>query len=488
MTFDYDVFISYPHISNIDDNNNYNGWVAKFHDRLSILLTNLLGRKARIWRDNRLQVGAPFNDEIYDKLSKSKVFLCVTSPAYIQSKWCLNELREFLRLANQSGNLITGEHSRIIPVVKTYMPIEQRPREIQNYIYKEFYKIDENLGGVPLEFGQESGERGYEDYKTKLDEVVWAIFNTVNQIRDESPDDVRKTVFLAETTFDKRDEYERIKNELIARGFTILPDNPLPKDHIDTYKEAVESYLRRSFLSIHLLGKSYGTILDGATESIIHLQNNWAAKHSKSDRNFKRLIWIPQTLEQIDERQKSFLEWLQNNAEAQNGAEVLIRLFEGFKTRMLQVIAKPKNEPNDNLIRVYLMCDKPDFDYIPYVGKYLYNKGYEVMQLSRTDETLQHHKSHLMYCDATLILYGKTHKGWVDERLYDTTIRVKGWGREEAILCRAIFITNPETEEKQNLFIQSAKLLPPCYEEIPSHALESSLAEFVNDIEQAFNN
>lgn len=487
MAFDYDVFISYPHISNVDDDNNYNGWVAKFHDRLKRVLTDLLGREAQIWRDNKLQAGAPFGDAIIDKLSKSRVFLCVISPAYTQSEWCLKELKGFLRLARQSGNLKIGEHSRVLPVIKTYVASAQRPSEIKEFIYKEFYKKDENLGGVPLEFGQEAGERGYEDYKTKMQEVAWSILNTIEQLGDNSSDDIRKTIFLGETTNDIKNEHDKIRSELVAREFIVLPDKPLPRDDANSYREAVQSYLQRSFLSIHLMGKSYGMILEGEEESVVYLQNEWAAERSKQDNQFKRLIWISQNLDATDRRQIDFLNRLQNSEEAQNGAEILIRLFEGFKTRLQQILTKPKHTPPDNLISIYLMCDKPDFDYIPYVGKYLYNKGYEVKQLSRTDDTLQYHKSHLLYCDATLILYGKTHKGWVDERHYDTTKRVKGWGRESDILCKAIFITNPETEEKHQLFIQSAKILP-CYEELSNKALETSLNEFINDLEQAFSN
>ncbi|MGN7887510.1 TIR domain-containing protein [Dyadobacter sp. 22481] len=486
MNFHYDVFISYPHISNIDDSNNYNGWVAKFHVGLKRRLTDLLGREAKVWRDNKLQAGAPFRKDIYDKLSKSKVFLCVISPAYMHSSWCLDELREFLRLANLEGNLIIGEHSRVVPVVKTYTSKQQRPFELKDFIYKEFYKIDETIG-VPLELGQESGERGFEEYKIKLGEIAWSIFKTVTLIKDESLEDIQKTIFLADTTYDIRDEYDRIKNELLARGFTVLPDKMLPKDHVDAYKSEVESCLKRSFLSIHLLGKSYGMILDGATESTAVLQNFWAADRSKIDTSFKRLVWVSQNLEDIDERQKAFLEFLQSDASAQDGAEILIRPFEGFKTRILQVMSKPVPGLDDGLVRIYIMYDKPDFDYFPHVARYLYHKGYEVKQLSQTDEALQHHKSHLMYCDATLILYGKTHLGWVDERLYDSTIRVKGWGRTSEILCKAIFITNPETKEKQNLFIKSAKLLAPCYDEIPSQALESSLDEFLSDLEKSLS-
>src|SRR5437868_3136081 len=114
-----DVLISYPHLSNRDDDSGYNGWVAKFHRRLNDRLTQFLGRDARIWRDNKLSVGADFSAEIKARLKEARVLLCVLAPGYVHSDWCMTELREFHSFAAQNGNLTVNNQSRIIPVIKS---------------------------------------------------------------------------------------------------------------------------------------------------------------------------------------------------------------------------------------------------------------------------------------------------------------------------------------------------------------------------------
>src|SRR5256885_4987051 len=114
MLFEHDVFISYPHLSNQDDDFGHNGWVAKFDKDLKLSLSGFLGRDARIWRDNKLPYGAVFGDAICKRLAKSCTLLCILSPAYVRREWCLKELREFRQAASQANGLVVGDQSRII--------------------------------------------------------------------------------------------------------------------------------------------------------------------------------------------------------------------------------------------------------------------------------------------------------------------------------------------------------------------------------------
>lgn len=64
MPFEHDVFISYPHLSNKDDESGQNGWVARFHRDLKVRLDDMLGREARVWRDNKMAFGTIFSEAI----------------------------------------------------------------------------------------------------------------------------------------------------------------------------------------------------------------------------------------------------------------------------------------------------------------------------------------------------------------------------------------------------------------------------------------
>jgi hypothetical protein len=488
MPFEHDVFISYPHLSNQKDASGQNGWVAKFHNRMKACLSDVLGREARIWRDNKLPIGAVFGDEIRDRLRKSKSLICILSPAYINSEWCLRELKEFHSFGSQQCNLTVQNQSRIITVIKNHIPPKQHPDNLRESLYCKFYNEEEDDGGLPRELGQESGEYGHEEYKHRMDKVVWSVKQIIEGLGDDPDADIERTIYLAETTRDRADDRNRIRDELEARKFRILPDRALPTDDAQEYIMSARDYLKRAFMSIHLVGRTYGTVPDGEKRSVVHLQNELAAERSK-DEQFKRLIWIAPNMENLEDNQSGFLNYLRTNEEMQRGAELNERSFEVIKTRIIQLITRPQSKPvPDNLLRVYVMCDKPDADSVDPVWRYLYDKGFEVIPPAEEDEegqVIQYHKESLLLCDATLIMYGKTKWNWVQLRLNDVSERVKGWGRSRDISCKAILRTDPETDYKSRLYIRTAKLLPPCYNGISDQALESSLEEFINDLERA---
>ena len=100
-----------------------------------------------------------------------------------------------------------------------------------------------------------------------------------------------KIVYLTTTSFDLNNETDQIRRELIARGHEVVPDRPLPLIASEL-EEAVQHYLDKCHLSVHLFGKSYGVIPDGADQSLIDIQNNLAAQRSDS-RGLERIIWMP---------------------------------------------------------------------------------------------------------------------------------------------------------------------------------------------------
>jgi hypothetical protein len=492
MSFEHDVFISYPHLSNQDDDSGNNGWVAKFHARLKNDLSEMLGREARIWRDNRLRVGSIFGDDIRDQVIKSRVLLCILSPAYLQSDWCLRELREFHAFAKRSGNLSVDNQSRIITAVKTYIRDEDHPKELGNSIYINFFRQTEDFGDIPMELSQERNEEGYEEYKKRVYRIAWSIKQVIEQL-GEADNNIEQTIYLAETTRDRAEDRKKIKDELEARKFTVLPDQPLPHDHVLNYEEAVRENMQRAFMSIHLLGCAYGQIPEGADgRSIVHLQNDLAVAHSKQHKRFKRLIWIQPNLENVEPEQASFLAHLRSSEEAQTSAELHERPLEDLKTRIIQLITKPQSaHVPDNLTRVYVMCDTPDIDSVHTVGRYLFDKGLEVIPPPEEDEDMQvikYHKESLLLCDAALILYGKTKWNWVQFRLNEVSEKIKGWGREADIPCRAILRTAPATVYKDGINTRIAKVLPPCYNGLSPETLEISLKDFLTDLEHSVNN
>lgn len=479
-----DVFISYPHLSNKDNNSGQNGWVARFHKDLQIELDDLLGREAVVWRDNKMRFGTVLADAISEQLRKTKILLCVLSPAYLRSDWCRRELEEFRCLAEQSGGLKVGEQSRIIPVVKT--PLNQDALGFGETIFCEFFDTDD-VAGAPQTFSPDENGYKHQVYKQKMRQIAWSITQVLNALPDNNQADLARTIYLAETSNDIATERNRVKQELEDRKLIVLPAEPLPRNDAAEYAALVEQNLARSFLSIHLLGRNYGLIPEGANgKSIVQIQNDLAAKRSSTENSFRRVIWIPQDLANAEPTQLEFLDKLRTDENALVGAEIVERHFEDLKTRLLQLLIKGAvKRETDNLVRIYLMCDSQDEETLEVVGRFLFQKGYEVILPPEKSGMLKYHKKSLLSCDAALTIYGKVGFDWVQERYVDSVDKVKGWGREARISVRAILPTAPETFRKKQLFFQQAKILSPCYDGLSREALEKPLNEFIDELEQA---
>lgn len=508
-----DIFISYRHLDN------ELGWVNSFHSDLRIRLGELIGHRPMIWRDEKKLEGKYFADEIKDRLKEAKVFVLILSPGYVdpESDWCMRELREFFHFAQSERGVRIGNKSRIVKVVKTPIPYGQHPQEIGDVNDFMFYETDGDNGKLSF-FGHTPNDPLHQKYLSKLNDVAYyiqSLFEDMKRLWADPIAEIKKTVYVAETTSDLKDDRKRIMSELRDRGYRVLPDETLPLE-APHYQEAVRKHLECASLSIHFIGRTYGPIPDEQKDhkSIIVLQNELAAERSQiaaqrvDGPGFARLIWIPELSQPRADRQQEFIKYLQTDPDAQKGAELLSRPFEELKTRIAEKLAslerpkprpKPAQELHDPLACIYLVCDKLDFDSCPEkiraIETYLYEKKYEVIlsapesdELSESDDkpksdyrkAFQYNRENLVECDAALIYFGHAHPFWLRSKLWDLK-KATGWGREKKMLCKAIYIDDPETTHKQSLMTWVARLLEPRYNGINTQALDM----FIGLIEQA---
>jgi len=96
-TFVEDVFISYRHLDNELLDEHEKGWVDNFHERFAGVLGEALGYEPSIWRDPRLPGNVYFADVLEERIRNTAVVISIVSPGYLQSEWCIGELREFCR-------------------------------------------------------------------------------------------------------------------------------------------------------------------------------------------------------------------------------------------------------------------------------------------------------------------------------------------------------------------------------------------------------
>jgi len=458
MKYEDEIFISYAHIDNEPLAEGQRGWVQLLEERLRKRLAQLLGEPPRVWRDPKLQGNDEFSDILMHKISNVALLVSIISPRYLRSEWCVRELDEFCRNAASQGGLTVSGKSRVFKVAKTFTPRTGHPSQVQGLLGYEFYEYDETSGQA-REFSPEIDPNRDTRYWEKFEDLAWDIKQQIERLRSDdeaaapaSGDPSAPAVYLAETTYDLSEQRDKIKRELTQRGHQVLPDKELPL-RAPALEEAVREYLKRSRLSVHLVGENYGIIPEMEKDrSVVRLQQELAIERGDNV-EFSRLIWMPPGLQSKDERQQRFIADLQDNFTSHNGSELLQVKLEDLKTIIqTKLTQRPKQAPAaGEATRLYLICDQQDIDAVEPLQNYLFERGIEVtlpLLDGNEAEVLQDHKDNLLVCDAVLIFQGRASEGWLRMKLREL-LKLPGYGRTSPLLAKAVYITAPELPAKE---------------------------------------
>ena len=487
-----DVFISYRSLDNELLDEQGKGWIDNFHERLENVLGEALGYEPKLWRDPRLPGNSYFADVLEERIRTTAVLISILSPGYLQSDWCLGELREFCRLADQTGGLRVDDKMRLFKVVKTHIDLAQHPPEFQKQLGYEFYEIDKTTQR-PVAFGQELGRHRDQRYWSKLDDLAWDLKQVLSRINPRSRtlaqgsvfSRAQGTVYLAQTTRDLSGERDQIKRELQNRGYDILPERELPLISPD-YEEAVRECVSRAKLSVHLIGGSYGIVPEGAgSRSIVRLQNEIAAERSR-DVAFSRLLWLPVGLAPQEEVQAQFIKHLRTDPATQQGAELLQTPLEELKNVIQLRLSSNGHAAKDGPLgkspaKIYLIFDKRDLEGVLPLNDYLSaDKHYQVLLPLLDDEGVDDsegfeiHKDNLAQCDAVLIYYGNANQLWFEYKRRDLK-KMVGLNRKTLLAAEAVYVASPKTAHKQ-LFNSPDTLVIKNFEDFSPTVLDSFVA------------
>lgn len=465
MQFDSDLLISYAHLDDEALSEGQSGWIANLHRLLRIRIGQLLGREPNIWRDPDLQGNDDFASAIEAKLFKVATLVTVLSPRYVQSEWCNREVHEFCRVCESRGGLHVGTKSRVFKVVKTPVPLERHPRELQPLLGYEFYVVDKQTGR-PRELSQIFGPEAERQFLTRLDDLAYDVAKLLEELQaagDAAPPALavasRGTVYLAETSADLREEREAVKRDLVRNGYEVLPDRPLPLIASEL-EAAVREQLARSTLAVHLVGTGYGVVPDGTTRSLVVLQHELAAASSGAG-GPERLIWIPPRLEVEDPRQQEFLDFLRTSPTVHDRAELLEVPLEELKSAVHLKLAPPAAAKREAApaaaagpgqpARIYLIADQRDAEAARPLEDALFERGCEVILPlfdGDEEEVRLEHEETLRTCDAVLLYYGESGEPWLRRKLREIQ-KSAGQGREQPLLARSIYLASPPSPQKE---------------------------------------
>lgn len=385
MTFDHHAFISYAHLDNEPLSPGDKGWVSQFHATLQTRLSQRLGEKAKIWRDEKLAGNDLFAEEIVDQFGRTALLVSIITPRYLKSEWCGRELAEFVDAAAQTGGLAIGNRSRVIKVVKTPVDeaaaVEQTLRQtLRETLGFEFYKDDTV---PPEEIDPAFGEEARAEFLRRVSRLAIAMADSLRAMAQPAAVGARPAVFLAECGRDLHAVREALAADLRAHGHEVLPSQPLPLTE-DALRAELAALLPRCAWSIHLVGRSTGPVPDGPSgRSLVDLQNEAASAQAGAGA-LKRLIWLPDDVAGERAEQQRFIDALLSSAALQAGADLLRGNVESLKVAMHQALARaaatvPTPEPTaPTAARLHLLMTETDRAAAVPLIRRLLARGFEV--------------------------------------------------------------------------------------------------------------
>lgn len=461
MRFKHHLFISYAHLDNQALSPDQQGWITRLHATLTAQLSMRLGRRAEIWRDDKLRGNDVFADEIVQQFPSTAILVSVLTPRYLMSEWCTRELRAFCDAAQASGGLVRDNRMRVFKVLKSPVESQQAlPESLQAVLGYEFFSSED---GAPLELDPAYGEKYAQSYFRKVGILAWDAARLLEDIEAEvdadAPPRAGFTVYLAEGGRDRRDDRERLEAELKLHGHTVLPDHRLPLDDEADCRDAVRALLARADLVVHLVGATGGAVPDGACQqSVTVLQNTLAAERSRAA-GVARIVWLPRGTASEQPAQAAFIQAMHEDEATQFGADLVIGDFEELKAtvhaalKRLSTPAPPPSSAATEIPLVYLVCDERDRKATIPLRRFLEERGVEVDlpafegQASAVREANQ---KLFAAARAVIVYYGAGDEAW--KRTTDNELKKLRALRDAALpLPWATFLAAPASGDKQDL-------------------------------------
>jgi len=459
--YENDVFISYAHADNDPIVSGKPGWVDYFEDLLRKRVKVRLRGEIQFFRDQQLRLYGKFSDQLADKLAGSAVLICIPSPNYVESDWCLWELEQFCRR--------TGS-DRVIKVVKTHFDEQGlKPdaksllKQVEHVLDSRFYARNESTGFIE-DLLPEINPEHMLVFLQKIEVVAQNLVELFKKLSKSTPSSATSTtashieqaaeasapssivVYLAEPAKGLETEYNSIKSELLQFNYRVLPDQPLPLDAKEL-TNTVRRHLQEAKLFVHLIGAKYGVRPDGDDRSVPHIQYDLAAELDAQ----RQIVWLPTDLKPENKNQEEFVAHIKNHS-----PNYWQTKLEDLKTAIQKKLQPPgangwEENGEGDPVNVCLFCHEQDMNSVkPLYSHLTINETFNVKLPLKDAQSLQNHKQLLQSSDAVLLYYGVADEDWF-VNIWRQIQRHISAGRTKPILAKAIYTGYPPTTEKDLL-------------------------------------
>ena len=459
-------------------------WTSSFYKFLELLLSRLSGERIKI---NVISCKDFDVEAIYSPFT---LIIPIVTQDLLNSPTFKEEIKLFHEKAiNKSRNNIFW-NSRIFKVSHEPQQGHFLLDYLSDSVSYDFFHYDTSTDDLVI-YDDFTGPTSEKTFWMRLYDLAYDIFKVMDNLKNEESEieNINKDlnsicIYLSEVGADMISQRDAIKRELLRNGYKVLPEKNMPDD-LESIMKLVKKDLAESTMSIHLVGSDYGNI-QGTNESIVDLQNRMATNHfnelekldaGSSSLNFGKIIWVSPELDNIDVKQRLFIENLKKDSGSMSKADLLETTIEELKAFVIYKIQVGKShheqiigskKPDAGKI-IYLINDKSEAIKCKKIEDYLKRSGYEVITSSFNgdpDEIRTRHNDNLRKCDDTLIYYGRENEGWIKSKQNDL-LKSLGLGRNKPINPQAIIIENESQLDdilgidKKALILQTHKRFTP---------------------------
>lgn len=357
--FDCDIHISYRY-----NDNNYDGWVAEFVEKLRQELGATVKDKLHVYfdkspEDKRQGFRQPYET---NPAVRSLVFIPVISQTYcdVNAPVWKNEFRQFQEAIRSDSvgtfvQLPNGNRaSRVIPAkIHDIDTDDTRLLETElagslrsiDFIYREegvnrpLRPMDDEKQGSPLrplyrnqinklanaikeiiagiKAARQTIPAEATGYQPTARQIVPQVYTTAVSpgIKVQVIDRHRPNIYLAWTSGDLKEQREEMAIILQKAGFNVLPSVDCPADD-SAFKERVAEEMQKCVCSLHMLSGEFGRRFE-SDDDISFPQHQFLEAKKKIETpgaDFNVFVWLTQQNPQaIKPSQQEFIKYIRNN-------------------------------------------------------------------------------------------------------------------------------------------------------------------------------
>jgi hypothetical protein len=438
---EYDLFVSYASVDDIDESGRGKGWIMEFVEYLGLLLRSRLGGSddLRIYYDNHSLSGNQDLETLLTAARKTCLFLSVASRAYRDREWTKRELAAFCERKDYNERLFIVEYMPLRPG-EDYMP------PLNGRKLNQFWTTDAKYGvNTTLQMGDRDYRLRVNMLATQIAEVLISarrqadgsgpidssshLANVQAAKRNSHSGSLGKLV-IGQTAADMEADADRIRSHFIELGYEVTDAATLRQGGAEFRADLLQA-LRQAQAFVLPIGPAVGRLPPDLPEGY------YAAQIAVAEAaGVPSVFWRRPTITGTDAASKL-------HAELLDGTNVTAATFNSLISQVLDLLEANRNPPDmtdqstDGPVVLINAAPEDRGAALKLQDDLVHSGITSVLPLSKGDsaDVRADLVDRLVECDVLLVLYGKVGPSWVRSQLaLASKMRPKMVARIKAVL------------------------------------------------------